>query len=173
MEERSEFGVTPLHFHEIYRKSDRLVEIRHPLPWDPGYATYLDDLGLISDRGFFEVGVTANVLFFGVDVDCELAELADFVSGFFGWDMLEDDAFSVPPAELVKRLESRSAWKRYAAARALRRLTGKDYGYALYTIPEEHTEDQVASARRWKAWLKKRAGGGASSRGETAEEGAP
>jgi len=159
-EERTEFGITPFYYHEVFRKNERLVGIHHPLLWDPGYEAFLNDFFLITDRGFFEVGVTANILFFGVDVAFELAEAADFLTGLAGLDILADDAYSVPPAELVRRLQSRSAWKRYAAVRALRRVAGRDAGgdrvefdYVLYTLPDEHTETQVQSRRLWKAWL--------------------
>ena len=152
-EERTEFGISPFYYHEVFRKSDRVVNIRHPLLWDPGFETFLNDLFLITDRGFFEVGVTVNLVLFGVDAAVELAEAADFLTGLFGLDILSDDAYSVPAEELVKRLQSRSAWKRVAAARALRRISGRDFGYVLYTLPDEHTEAQVQARRLWKSWL--------------------
>jgi hypothetical protein len=159
-EERTEFGLTPFLYHEVFRKSDRLVDIRHPLMWDPGYETFLNDLFLVTDRGFFEVGVTANIVVFGVDAAVELAEVADFLTGLVGIDLLEDDAYDLPPEKLVKRLQSRNAWRRYAAVRALRRVAGRDadgdrvdFGYVLFTVADEHTEAQIQCWRLWKAWL--------------------
>jgi hypothetical protein len=159
-EERIEFGLTPFYYHEVFRKSERLVDIHHPMMWDPGYETFLNDFFLITDRGFFEVGATLNLIYVGVDVAVELAEAADFLTGLFGLDILDDDAYGVPTEELVKRLQSRSAWKRYAAVRALRRVAGRDadgncieFDYVLYTLPDEHTEAQFQCWRLWKAWL--------------------
>ncbi len=153
IEERTEFGVTPLYYHEVFRKSDELIDIHHPLFWDPGHEQFLNDLFLLTDRGFFEVGLTINTVLVGVDVSFELAEIADFVAGLAGLDILSDDAYSVPSDILLKRLQSRSAWKRYAAARALRRATGYDFGYTLFTVRDEHTEDQIQTRRLWKRAL--------------------
>jgi len=152
-EERSEFGFTPFYYHEVFRKSDDLIDIHHPLLWDPGYEQFLNDLFLLTDRGFFEVGLTVNALLVGVDLSFELAEIADFVTGVAGFDLLGDDAFGVPTDTLLKRLQSRNAWKRYAAARALRRATGFDFDYTLHTVRDEHTEDQIQSRRLWKRAL--------------------
>ena len=66
-EERSELGIAPLYFHEVFRTSDTLLDIRHPLILDPGYGPYLNDLGLMTDRGFFEVGGTVNFIVAGMD----------------------------------------------------------------------------------------------------------
>lgn len=152
-EERTEFGVTPFYYHEVFRKSDGLIDIHHPLLWDAGHEQFLNDLFLITDRGFFEVGLTVNTILVGIDISVELAEVADFVTGLVGIDILSDDAYGVSTDTLLKRLQSRSAWKRYAAARALRSATGLDFGYALFTVRDEHTEDQIQTRRLWKKAL--------------------
>lgn len=152
-ESRMEAGFSPFYLHEVYRKSKTLVDIRHPRPWEPGFRSYLNDNFLITDRGFFEVGFTANILFFGIDAALDLAEVVDFTAGLFGADLLEDDAYSRTPEELVCRCQSRDAWRRLRAVRALRRISGEDFGYTVFTVPEEHTRDQIQVRRLWKIWL--------------------
>jgi hypothetical protein len=158
IEERAEFGVSPLYLHEVFRKSDTLVDIRHPLLLSPGYGEFLNDFRLITDRGFFEIGLTVNAIFIGIDAAVEPAEAVDFLVGIFGWDLLGDDAFSVPVERLITRLQSRNAWTRFAAARALRRVTGRDFGYTLFTVRDEHTEDQIQTRRRWRTWFEEAEG---------------
>ncbi len=153
LEDRAEFGVSPFYLHEVFRTSDTLVDIRHPLLLNPGYGEFLNDCCLLTDRGFFEIGFTVNAIFIGVDAAVDPAEAVDFLVGLFGWDLLGDDAFSVPVERLITRLQSRNAWKRFAAARALRRVTGRDFGYTLFTVRDEHTEDQIQARRRWRAWF--------------------
>ena len=60
---RAEMGVSPFFFHEIYRTSDRLIDISHPIFTTASYDEYLNDLWLSTDRGFFSVGATVNMIF--------------------------------------------------------------------------------------------------------------
>jgi hypothetical protein len=150
---RVEMGVSPLFFHEIYRTSDRLIDIRHPMFSGAFYDEYMNDLFLITDRGFFSVGATINLIFLGVDAKVELAEVADFVTGWFGLDILLDDPYSRTSEELLVQARSMNARKRNTAIRALQYRTGLEFGYVQVTVPEEYPEDQVQAWRDWKAWM--------------------
>jgi len=155
-ETRMEAGFSPFYLHELYRKSETLVDIHHPRPWEPGFRSYLNDQFLLTDRGFCEVGLTLNFLFFGLDAAVDLAEVADFAVGLFGLDLLDDDAYSKTPEELVAMCQSREATRRWRAVRALRRISGEDFGYTVYTVRGEHTSSQVQVRPLWKIWLEKR-----------------
>ncbi|MBU0754447.1 MAG: hypothetical protein KJ645_04865 [Planctomycetes bacterium] len=154
VEDRVDMGLSPLYFHEVYRRSDTLLDIRHPLPSEDGYDSYMNDLFLLTDRGFFEIGFTFNLIFLGVDAAFEGAEIFDFITGFFGFDPLADDAFAPSLDELVNQVQSRSAWRRAAAVRALRLRTGQDFGYKMVTSRDEHPRDQIEAWKCWNAWLK-------------------
>lgn len=152
-ENRVEMGAFPIYLHEVNRKSDQILDIHHPFAVEVGYDTYMNDLWLITDRGFFEVGVTANVIALGADVAFDCAEFADFVLGWCGVDLLADDCYNRDLEELVKQVQSPYPDKRVAAVRALRRLTGEDFGYTIYTDREEQPSSQVEVWRKWKRWL--------------------
>lgn len=151
-EDRAEMGLPFFYFHEIQRSGDRLVGIRHPLPGEQGYDEYLNDLFLINDRGFFEIGATANLIFFGLNVGLETAELFDFLSGLFTWDPLKDDCYSRELDDLILQVQSHSPDQRAAAVRALRRRTGESFDYVITTSRSDHTRDQIDAWRRWKWW---------------------
>ena len=51
---------------------------------------------------------------------------------------------------LVERLEDESADVRMFAIGALRKMTGKTFGYRFHAGPQQRTE----AARRWREWLK-------------------
>lgn len=152
-EERVEMGFSPLYFHELNRRSKTLLDIRHPLPYESGYGTYMNDLFLLTDRGFFNIGFTLNLLAVGLDMGFECAEIADFLIGWFGFDILSDDAFSRSLDELVVQAQSRSAHRRAAAVRALRLRTGEQFDYVIITARDEHSRDQIDVRKRWKEWL--------------------
>lgn len=152
-ESRIEMGVSPFFFQELYRLSDTLLEIQHPILGDPGYEEFLNDYWLITDRGFFQVGATVNLIVVGVDVGFEMGEFADFVTGWFGMDLLSDDAYARTDDELLVQMQSLDPYLRAGAVRALRRRTGQNFGYILMTPVDEYTEDQVDAWRRWKAYL--------------------
>jgi hypothetical protein len=150
---RVEMGVSPFFFHEYYRTSHQLVDISHPIFTTASYDEYLNDLWLITDRGFFSVGATVNMVLVGVDAKVELAEVADFVTGCFGFDLLQDDAYSPGEEELLRQARSMNARKRNTAFRALQYRTGLDFGYVQITVPEEYPEEQVQAWRDWQAWM--------------------
>jgi hypothetical protein len=152
-EERSEMGFSLLYFHELTRTSRTLVDFRHPLPTESGYSTYMADMNLITDRGFFEIGLTGNLVLVGFDVAFEAAEFFDFLFGLVGVDILHDDCYSKPLDELVTQAQSRNAYRRAAAIRGLRRVTGKEFGYEIVTARDEHPRDQIRVWQRWKEWL--------------------
>ncbi|MFH1999900.1 MAG: hypothetical protein ABIK28_09475 [Planctomycetota bacterium] len=153
-EERVEMGVFPLYFHELNRTSGTLVNIHHPVSVESGYETYMNDLFLTTDRGIFEVGLTANVIALGVDVAFECAEFADFLLGWCGVDFLNDDCYSRSVEDLVTQVQAWSPEERAAAVRALRRRTGENFGYTTCTSRDEQPADQIQAWRQWKRWLK-------------------
>jgi hypothetical protein len=152
-EHRVEMGIAPFFYQELKRTSDTLLEIRHPRYGESGFEIYMNDLHLITDRGLFEFGLTANLIVLGIDLDLDGAELADFLMGWFGVDILSDDAWSRTQEELVMQVNSSDPWKRAAAVRALHRVTGKRHGYVHHTSRDEFPEEQVDAWRRWKVWL--------------------
>jgi hypothetical protein len=157
-EDRAEMGIPFLYYHEIQRSGENLVGIRHPLPGEPGYEEYLNDMFLINDRGFFEVGATANVVCLGLDVGLETAELFDFLAGICFWDPLKDDCYARDLDALILQVQSHSPDRRAAAARALRRRTGENFDYTITTSRGDHTRDQLDAWRRWKLWREEKKG---------------
>lgn len=155
-EQRVEMGISPFFYHEVFRESDTLLNIQHPLFGDPGFSVYMNDFNLFTDRGFFEVGLTANLIVLGLDVAVEGAEIADFLFGWFGWDLLHDDCYSRTLEELVIQARSVDPYRRAAAVRGLRRRTGFQFGYVINSAPEEHSRDQVEAWRLWRKWLENR-----------------
>lgn len=154
-ETRVEMGLPFYYLHEVYREDGILPGIAHPTFGEAAYTPYMNDLFLLTDRGFFEAGATADLLVAGADLSVDLAEAADFLSGWFGWDLLADDAYTPDLETLVRRAGSMDARRRAAAIRALRRRTGRSFGYEVVTAPEEHTRAQVDAWHAWEAWLKK------------------
>ncbi len=153
-EERSEFGVGPLYIHEVFRdRGARLLAIRYPLFADPGFREYALDVTHLSDRGWFGVGATVNFIFLGLDVSFELAELADFFAGLGGSDLLDDDVHTPSPEALCYRLSGEDARVRAAAARALRLRYGEDFGYVIYSAPDQKPAWQIAAIDRWREFL--------------------
>lgn len=153
-EERSEFGLGPLYIHEVFRdRGARLLAIRYPLFADPGFREYSLDVTHLSDRGWFGAGATANFIFLGVDASLELAELLDFLTGFAAYDLLHDDVHGPSPEELCFRLSGENARVRAAAARALRLRFGEDFGYVIYSAPDQKPAWQIAAIERWREFL--------------------
>lgn len=61
----------------------------------------------VRDRRPTEVGVTAHVLFVGVDMGVDLIEVADFLAGLVGIDIQGDDTHSHNPQTKQKKLEKK------------------------------------------------------------------
>jgi len=158
-EERVEMGISPFYYQEMSRRSDQLLDFRRAVPDESGYGSFSNDLFLLTDRGFFEVGVTANVLFLGLDLSVELAELADLLTGVFGFDLLSDDGYAPSPEILVNQMQSRDADKRAAAVRGLLHRMGRDFHYVAVAARDEHPQDQIDAWKRAKAWLHSRESG--------------
>jgi HEAT repeat protein len=57
--------------------------------------------------------------------------------------------------ELIACLEDRDDSVRFIAGIALKRLTGRDFGYLSYSDPRSRSE----AATRWRAWLLEERGG--------------
>ncbi len=152
-ENRVELGLSPFYFHELFRTGDPLLSISHPFPCDGGYGEYLNDFFLITDRGFFEFGLTANLIAVGVNASFEGAEFVDWLTGWFGHDLLSDDAYSRTLEELLAGMQSPNSRVRAASARAMRLRTGQAHGYIVATPKEEFTEKQIDACRRWERWL--------------------
>jgi len=57
--------------------------------------------------------------------------------------------------DLIACLEDRDDSVRFIAGIALKRLTGRDFGYLSYTDPRIRSE----AAARWRAWLREERGG--------------
>lgn len=172
MEERMELGVGPLYIHEVFRsRGHRLSDIRHPLFGDPGFREHSWDLSHLTDRGWTDVGFTANLVFLGIDMALRPAEILDLIAGFAGMDPLEDDAFGPDEQTLLDRLHGEDARVRAAAARALRRRFGHDFGYAVYTVPRHMTDEQLEAQRRWREALSPREGEPGDSGPEGGEPG--
>ena len=152
-EMRAEMGISPFYYHELQRKSPILVDIRHPQFGEAGYAAYLNDFHSLTDRSFFELGITFNLIAIGGDLALDGAEVIDFLSGWFGLDVLGDDCHSRPLGDLVNRVQSADPAQRFTAVRGLRWRTGERFGYVVITSKDEHTEDQIDAWRRWKQWL--------------------
>lgn len=156
-EERSEFGLGPLYVHEVFRwDTSRVLPIRFPLYGDPGFREIPWDLEHLSDRGWFDVGATLNVVFLGLNAAVSPVEFVDWMVGFAGLDLLGDDAYARPPDELVRRLHGESASERAAAIRALRRRFGVSFGYPLYGAPREYPVWQRRAVERWERFLEAR-----------------
>jgi len=153
-EERIEMGLSPFFFHELKRTSDTLVNIGHPAFGESSHDIYMNDLFLLTDRGFFEFGVTANIIGIGIDIACEGAEVVDFLAGWFGADILHDDAYSRSLEALVSQVNSSDPWKRNAAIRALRIRTDQVFGYEMIDAVDDFPEEQIDVWRMWKLWLK-------------------
>lgn len=154
-EGRAEMGLSPFYYHELRRESPILVDVRSPMFGEAGYNIYLNDFYAITDRGFFELGITANLIAVGLDFAVEGAEIFDFLAGWFWLDVLKDDCYSRTLDELVDQVQSSDPLWRFAAVRGLRRRTGEDMGYVVITSKDEHSEDQIDAWRRWKQWLAK------------------
>ena len=153
-EERVEMGLLFLYYQELYREGGSLLTIIHPHFDDQGYHPYMNDLYLLTDRGVLEAGLTANLIFIGVDAAIDVSEITDFFLGWVGMDILDDDCYSRSLEELVMQVRSRNARKRAVAVQALRQRTGQNFCYIVVTPEDLHTEEQVDAWRAWDLWLK-------------------
>lgn len=153
-EERSELGIGPFYTHEVFRsRGSRLLDIQYPLFGDPGFREFSFDLTHLSDRGLLDVGATVNAVLFGADVSVKITEILDFLCGLGTVDFLEDDVYSPSVRELSMRLSGDNARVRAAAARALRMRFDEDFGYRLYSAPEQMPARQIQAVRRWRERL--------------------
>ena len=167
-EERVEMGVTPFYFHELIRddlgKGDgKLVPIEHPLFGDAGFEPFMNDFYLLTDRGWFEAGITVNLICVGADLSVDLSEVFDFLAGIAGFDPLTDDAYGPDLETLVGRVNHYDSRIRAAAATNLNRRTGKRFGYVAVTPRDAFPDEQVDA---WAALegLARRGGGADRSR---------
>ncbi len=171
-EERSEIGIGPFYLHEVFRHDGaRLLDIRHPLFGDPGFREHSNDLTHLTDRGWFDVGFTLNLVFLGVDFAFRTAEVADFLTGIGTYDLLDDDVWSPSDSTLEDRIMSSDARTRAAAARALRLRYGQTFGYRVWSAPNEMPAEQITAVRRWREFLETR--NGAAGASDAAEPTAP
>ncbi|MFO0981179.1 MAG: hypothetical protein U1E76_05405 [Planctomycetota bacterium] len=155
LEERNEFGLSLLYDHELFRsKGSSLLDVRHPLYGDPGYNSRFPEWQLLTDRDLLDVGIAVNIVYLGLDVNLRTYQIADFLTGIVGYDLLKDDCYAPALDELVARLRSDSARTRANAADALRRRTGEDMGYVQWTVRSETIAEQRDAARRFAEWLK-------------------
>jgi len=136
-EQRHELGVSMLHWYE-YRRDGRgkVLDIRHPRWGDPGFEEYSMSPHMLTDREPFDLGAGLHVGYLGFNTALHLSQLADFITGLVGYDLLKDDAFSRSREELVKQAHSLDARLRAAAFNALLRRGEDIHGYAIYTNPE-------------------------------------
>ncbi|MEW6745932.1 MAG: hypothetical protein AB1486_24595 [Planctomycetota bacterium] len=152
-EERSELGISLLYMHELHREgASFLPSIHTPLYGEPGYSAFPLEVTHQVDRGWLSFGVRVNLLFLGVDLSVEPAELGDLVLGIFGIDLLEDDAWSPPVETLLARLESDDPVTRSRAVAALRHRTGRSMGYVINTAKDERLPEQHRAALYWRDW---------------------
>lgn len=154
MEERSELGIGPLYIHEVFRSDTHdLLGIQHPLFGDPGFREHSWDVKHLTDRDWFDFGATVNVALVGFNVAFKGAEFADFMGGWFGYDMLEDDVHTRETHDLLNQVGADDARVRAAAARAILLREGDDFGYAIYTAPRELPPQQRMAIDRMREEL--------------------
>jgi hypothetical protein len=67
---------------------------------------------------------------------------------------------------LVDRLSDSQSDVRFFAAIALRRMTGRDFGYAYYERPGQRQE----AIQRWRAWLRRRRGESSAAADDNLQE---
>jgi hypothetical protein len=132
-EHRSELGISLLHAYDYRRESRELLAVRHADYADPGYDPYPFSWQTQSDRHDADVGFNVNLAIVGVGATIHLDELADFVAGCFGFDLLHDDAFGRPVDDLRRQAASLDASKRDRAFDALKRRGEAIHGYAIYS----------------------------------------
>ena len=89
-----------------------------------------------SDRHDLDVGAGIHVAYVGVNVSFHLDELLDFVTGCFGFDLLDDDAHGRDLDELRRQALSQDAADRNHAFDGLRRRGEPIHGYAIYSAPD-------------------------------------
>jgi hypothetical protein len=152
-EQRHEVGVSLLHTYE-YRRAVEYgspLDVNHPRFGDPGYRRYPWSLVQRSDRRLLDVGLSGHLALLGFDLTLRLDELADFVTGLVGFDLLRDDSY-VPSLQELRRqaVEGRSPEARNKAFEALRRRGEPTYGYALYTARDTQPRFQRQAVERVK-----------------------
>jgi hypothetical protein len=148
-EEVDELGVSLLYMHEVFRaQGSHLIDMRTALYGEPGYNAGFPEYRLYTDRNFFDIGGCFNCVFIGLEAVIRPAEIADWVTGLFGYDLLRDDCYQPSQDDLVARLRSDNARVRLNAADSLRRRTGEDYGY-VHCTSGEFTPEERAAAAAW------------------------
>lgn len=136
-EQRGEFGVSLAHLYTYRRNGEgALLDYRHPRWADPGHAEYPLGFKLLTDRRPLDFGVTCHLGLFGGNLAVRPDEIADFLTGLVGFDLLGDDAFEPSEEELYKQAHSLDARKRAEAMDALQRRGHDIFGYGVYTVPE-------------------------------------
>jgi len=153
-EERTELGISALYMLELFRADgDVLLDIRSPLYGDPGFREVSWDVTHVTDRGVFDVGLTINALFVGVDIAVKPAELVDFGAGWFGADILQDDLHAPTDEELLQRVAGDDVRVRSNAIRALRHRHHEKFGYKSYTAKDQMPAYQIRAMERWREFL--------------------
>lgn len=151
-EQRSEFGLLLFHFHEYRRRGEgQLLDVHHPRFGDPGYRQFFPSFLARSDRRFFDVGAGLHLAYLGVNFALHLDQFADFCTGLFGYDLLEDDAFVPSLEELRRRAASpESGRARDAAFDALQRRDQPIFGYGVYTAADARPRFQRLAIQQLK-----------------------
>lgn len=145
IEERSELGLGPLYLHEVdwEDRSESLVGHQHARYHEEGFVEFPWEFGeTITDRDPGDLGIAANAGFFGVSIAFKSLEFCDFLTGLFGWDLLEDDLGAKGETLLLEELCSLDPKTRLRAARNLAHLTGKTHGYRSYSSPNVLSREQ-------------------------------
>ncbi len=151
---RYEFGLGPLYLHEVEtspKAYSNVVGFVRRDTLDPDYEEYSWDVSDFNDRGFFDIGASLNFFVYGLNFELRTAEMADFITGLFGLDLLADDVQRYEMSALMADLRSTSARTRHNAVRALRIRTGEDYGYASFHEPDVRTDLQRAAIGDWES----------------------
>lgn len=149
-EQRSEFGLSMFHFYEYRRRAEgRLLEIRHPRFGDPGYQERFFSSELLADRWYFDLGLSAHLVFLGGNAAFHLEEFLDFLAGWVGYDLLRDDVYSPLLADLRRQaLDNRTPRFRAAAFDAMLRRGEPIHGFGIYTASDAMPEFQRVALER-------------------------
>ena len=141
-EHRSEFGLSLLHTYDYRRESRELLAVRHADYSDPGYDPHPFSWQTQSDRHDADVGFNLHLAIIGIGATIHLDELADFVTGCFGFDLLHDDAYARPVDDLRRQAASLDPSRRDRAFDCLKRRGEAIHGYAIYSARSSRPDYQ-------------------------------
>lgn len=128
-EERAEFGVPLLYLHEVTQQveSGSMPGRSRAGPLDRGYERFPFQWWTkqLVDRDPLDLHLGANAVYVGFNVSLRPYALLDFVAGWFGADLRDNDVRGREAADFADDLHSTDALVRRRAVARIQEITGR------------------------------------------------